>query len=304
MKRFVLPRSCYHAISVRGCSVSAARTRPPADRVAALATYDPPRTAEGLRRFLGMMNFHRAFIPHAATAQAPLHDALADPPLKGTQLVPWTPELRAAFEECKQHLTRVTLCAHPVPGAELGLSVDASSIATGAALHQRVGTEWQPLAFFSKKLNPRQAQWPAHHRELLAAFLAVRHYMHILEAQACTIYTDHKPLIHAFSERRDTLAPVQLNHLTFISQFTTDVRHVSGSANTAADAFSRIEDILDAAPPPFPRDASEVCVITEAPTPEALAADQATDCELQQYLLPGSSLRLVPVPVPASEQPL
>lgn len=37
------------------------------------------------------------------------------------------------------------------------------------------------------------------------------------------------------------VAARQLRYLDYISQFSTDIRHVSGTANTVADALSRIE---------------------------------------------------------------
>jgi hypothetical protein len=33
----------------------------------------PPKTASQLRRFLGLLNFYRRFLPHEAVIQAPLH---------------------------------------------------------------------------------------------------------------------------------------------------------------------------------------------------------------------------------------
>lgn len=284
-----------------GTLVSAAGTKPPPERIAALQDYEPPKTAQGLRRFLGMLNFYRTFLPRAAEHQARLHDVLADNTIKGAQPVPWTAELLAAFNACKAHLADVTLCAHPIPDAHLGLFVDASSVAAGGALHQRVRGQWLPLAFFSKKLTKKQAEWPAYHRELLAAYLAVRSFRHVLEAQACTIYTDHKPLIHAFTQRRENLAPVQLNQLTFISQFTTDIQHVQGAANVVADALSRVEAVHDAPLGDAPNTTPAVGAIT-APVSEAeLARAQRDDEELQGYRGSAPSLHLEPVPVPGSD---
>ncbi|KAJ1518995.1 hypothetical protein ONE63_011376 [Megalurothrips usitatus] len=294
-----------------GILVSSRGTRPPPDRLAALREYPPPPTAAGLRRFLGIINFYRSFLPRAAHAQAPLHDILATNALKGAQAVPWTPELLRAFDACKRHLAEATMRAHPVAGAQLGLFVDASMIAAGAALHQRVDKQWQPLDFYSKKLSQRQAETPPYHRELLAVYLAVQHWRQILEAQPATIYTDHKPLVHAFAERRDKLAPVQLNQLTFISQFTTDIQHIAGKDNVVADALSRVEDgspeDSPPQPPPPPPPGAATCTITAPPTPADLEAAQATDDELRAYLAPmtpGSALRLEPVAVPGHPRPL
>lgn len=281
-----------------GHEVSSEGTRPLPQRISDLQNYPRPTTAKDLRRFLGMLNFYRRFLPHAAEHQAHLHDALAG--LRGNQPVTWTPTLAKSFEECKAALCTATLLTHPVPDAPLGLFTDASSFAIGAALMQRVDNTWHPLAFFSKKLatpktTPSAASstdettttaptnLPAYYRELLAIYEAVQHFRHILEAQSCTIYTDHKPLTYAFSQRRDKLPPVQQNQLSFIAQFTTDIQHVSGKDNVVADALSRVATI------------SSVQI-----TADVLAEAQTTDAELQELLKGTSSLQLQEVPIPGS----
>jgi cleavage and polyadenylation specificity factor subunit 1 len=133
--------------------------------------------------------------------------------------------------------------AHPNPSAPLALVTDASTSAIGAVLQQRVDNAWQPLAFFSKKLNPAQHKYSAYDRELPAVYEAVEHFCHMLEARHFTIFTDHKPITYAFQQKRDKCSPRQFNHLDFISQFTTDVRHISGQDNVVADVLSRVKSI-------------------------------------------------------------
>jgi hypothetical protein len=115
-----------------------------------------------------MLNFYRRFLPLASATQAPLHDVLSGPRVKGSHPIAWTPVHQNAFEECKASLSRATLLAHPEPTAQLALVTDASTSAMGAVLQQRVDNAWKPLAFFSKKLNPAQQKYSAYDRELLA----------------------------------------------------------------------------------------------------------------------------------------
>lgn len=70
---------------------------------------------------------------------------------------------------------------------------------------------------------------------------AIQHFRHILEGYPLKIYTDHKPLIHAFTLKKKKLPPVQLNQLSSKSQFPTDIDYIEGSKNVVADALSRIE---------------------------------------------------------------
>ena len=70
-------------------------------------------------------------------------------------------------------------------------------------------------------------------------YLAIKHFRHFVEGREFFILTDHKPLTFALSTHSDKFSPRQVRHLDFISQFTGDIRHVSGGANAVADALSR-----------------------------------------------------------------
>ena len=100
---------------------------------------------------------------------------------------------------------------------------------------------WQPLAFFSRKLSPAQQKYSAYDRKLLAIYEAVRHFRHMLKAHHFTILMDHKPWTFAFQQKKDKCSPRQFNHLDYISQFTTDIHHISGQDNIIADTFSHVQ---------------------------------------------------------------
>jgi hypothetical protein len=51
--------------------VSAKGSKPLDERMTDLQACHPPKTASQLRRFLGMVNFYRQFLPHAAACAAP-----------------------------------------------------------------------------------------------------------------------------------------------------------------------------------------------------------------------------------------
>ena len=70
-------------------------------------------------------------------------------------------------------------------------------------------------------------------------YLAIRHFRYFLEGSTFTLYTDHKPLTFAISKVSDPWSPRQQRHLAYISEFTTDVRHIEGKHNNVADTLSR-----------------------------------------------------------------
>ncbi|BHF83361.1 hypothetical protein SprV_0902650300 [Sparganum proliferum] len=117
--------------------------------------------------------------------------------------------------------------------------VDSSNVAVGAILQHSLPDSTVPLAFFSRKLSKAETRYSTFGRELLAAYLAVRHFRHLLEGREFTIFTDHKPLTFAMHSHSDKLNPQEIRHLDYISQFTSDIRHIDGSRNEVADALSR-----------------------------------------------------------------
>lgn len=265
-----------------GYLVSSSGTQPLPEKVEVLRTFPKPQTVKQLRQFLGMVNFYRRFMPKAAQIQASLNDLLQGN-AKGRAPVNWNPQATNSFEACKQHLAEATLLAHPKSDAPLAVFTDASDVAMGAVLQQKVGDAWQPLEFFSKKLGAAEQKYSAYDRELLAIYSAVKHFRHMVEARSFTIFTDHKPLTYAFRLKTNQISsPRQFRHLDFIGQFTTDVRHISGENNVVADTLSRI---------------GEVASINY----EALAASQESDEEILKFQQVPSPLQLKRIQVPGTQ---
>ncbi|GFX01220.1 retrovirus-related Pol polyprotein from transposon 412 [Trichonephila clavipes] len=199
-----------------------------------------PDTISQLRRFLAMLNIYRRFLPHAVEAQAPLNKLLTNCTKNGKRPVPWNEEADTAFMQYKSSLANVATLNYPSPDQQLCLLVDASNSAVGGALNCLTENGPQPIAFFSRKLSATETKYSTYHRELLALYLAIKHFRHQLEGHNFIIFTDHRPLTFAFNKISDSCSLRQLRHLDFISQFGTDIRHVSGSDNSVADTHSRI----------------------------------------------------------------
>ena len=154
-------------------------------------------------------------------------------------------------------------------------------------LQQHDNGACQPLEFFSKKLSPPERKYSAFNRELLAMYRAVRHFPHMVEAREFCIFTDHKPVTFAYNlKSTQPSSPRQCRNLDYISQFTTDLRHIAGADNVVADALSRIEEV-------------ETLVDYQA-----LAVAQEHDQELQQFRQSASSLHLKEILIPGTTTPI
>ena len=194
----------------------------------------------------------------------------------------------AAFSAIKEALASATLWFHPEQDAPTSIMTDASSFAVGAVLQQYIEHQWCPIAYFSKKLKPSEIKYSTFDRELLAVYLAIKHFCYFVEGREFQVFTDHKPLTYSLSSNSERYTPQKIRHMDFISQFTANIQHVSGIDNPVADALSRAE--INA-------------VITTPPVIDfaELAAAQKDDPEMQQFQTPNSSLSLKALPIPTSE---
>ena len=118
-----------------------------------------------------------------------------------------SPAAESAFTQIKDALADASLLVHPIPDAPTCIVTDASDTAVGAVLQQLIGEDWSPIAFFSKKLQPSETRYSAFDRELLAAYLAIKHFRHFVEGRSFHILTDHKPLTYALQKNSDRLSP-------------------------------------------------------------------------------------------------
>ncbi len=89
------------------------------------------------------------------------------------------------FHRGQTELASATRLAHLAQAAKLSLTVDASATHIGACLQQKLAGSpgWEPLGFFSKKLEPAQVKYSAFDRELLACFLGIYHLRFMLEGR-------------------------------------------------------------------------------------------------------------------------
>jgi hypothetical protein len=90
-------------------------------------------------------------------------------------------------------------------------------------------------------------------------------------------------LTYALKASSDKYSPREIRHLDFISQFSTDIRHISGMDNVVADALSRLNNITDL---------PEINL-------RLMAEQQQNDQEVLDTLR-SSSLRVLPMPLPTS----
>nr|VZI07062.1 unnamed protein product [Spirometra erinaceieuropaei] len=182
-----------------------------------------------------MVNFYRRFLPHCADIILPLTSLLWG--TKGSFEL--SADASTVFDKAKAVLAGVTLLTHFSPDVPISLLADASNVGVGAVLQRHFAGHTQPLVVFSRKLSPAETRYSTFGRELLAVFLAVKHFRHFIGGRDFTDFTDHKPLAFALKSMSDKLNHWEIRQLDYISQSTSDIHHIEGSCNEVADAQSR-----------------------------------------------------------------
>jgi hypothetical protein len=120
----------------------------------------------------------------------------------------------------------------------MALVTDTSGTHVGAVLQQRVSRQpWRPLGFFSQKLSPAETPYSAFDRELLAVYSSILHFCHLVEGRHFEIFSDHKPLAGALTRVSDPPSDRQCRHLSFISEFVSEIKHIAGRENVVADTL-------------------------------------------------------------------
>jgi hypothetical protein len=68
----------------------------------------------------------------------------------------------------------------------------------------------------------------------MACVLAIRHFRFMVEGRLFTLYTNHYPLNFALSKVAEAWTARHSRHLSYVTEFTSDIRHIPGEENIVA----------------------------------------------------------------------
>jgi hypothetical protein len=210
-----------HVVSGQGVSMDR-------EKIQAVLDWPPPKNIKQLRGFLGLTGYYRRFIQSYAKLASPLTDLLKK------EAYVWSVQAETAFHQLKSAITSAPVLALPDFAKPFILETDASGVGIGAVLHQ----EGHPIAYFSKKLVPRNQKKSAYFREMLAIAEAIAKFRHYLLGHKFIIRTDQKSLRNLIEQALQT--PDQQEWLHRFLGYDFSIEYKPGKDNVAADALSRV----------------------------------------------------------------
>ena len=173
--------------------------------VQAVVNMPTPKDKQGVRRFLGTINYLIKFCPLLSTVTQPLQNLTKD-----DVQFQWSVKHQHAFDAAKALATSAPCLTYYDVTAPVILQVDASDYGLGAALLQPIKHQGsctldesclQPVAYSSKILTPTEQRYAQIEKECLAIVEAFNKSNQLLLGKSdITVHTDHQPLESIFQK--------------------------------------------------------------------------------------------------------
>ena len=200
----------------------------------AVDNFRKPKTKKDVRSFLGLTGYYRRYIPNFSTISVPLSDLTKN---NHPDIIEWTNDCQKVFDTLKRLLTSQPTLAPPDYNKPFIVHTDASDRGIGAVLSQGEGQLEHPIAFYSRKLLPREQKYSAMEKEGLAVVDACRHYLPYLVGRHFTICTDNRAL--HFLTNKDPTSGRLARWMDTLRALSFTIRYRPGSGNGNADGLSR-----------------------------------------------------------------
>jgi len=219
-------------IEFLGHLVSQGGIEPQPAKLDTIRNWPTPHCLRDVRAFFGLASYYRRFVRDFAAIAEPLSRLTR----KNTSFT-WTNETQESFDKVKRALLDAGALAYPNPDVPCILDTDASDVAIGAVLSQKIDGVERPISFFSRVLTGAQRNYCATRRELLAAVAAFQYFRHYLLGAHVILRTDHNSLtwLKNFKRPEGILA----RWIETLAEYDYSIEHRPGRLHSNADAISR-----------------------------------------------------------------
>ena len=163
-----------HVISSEGIKTDPKKTK-------VIQEWPQPENVHEVRSFSGFCSYYRRFISKFAEVAKPLH-RLSE---KGQKCGPMI---------LKNKMVEAPVLAHLNFTQPFVLDTDASDVANGAVISQKINGKEHVIAYASRTLTKSEKRYCVTRKELLALVNFVKYFRHYLYGKAFTVRTDHSSL--------------------------------------------------------------------------------------------------------------
>ena len=235
-KLFAKPSKCAFgqpSIEFLGHVVSADGLRMDSRKLDVIKNWPTPQNRKDIQRFLGLTGYYRKFIQDFANLLRPISELV-----KKNQTWVWAEQQQHAFDKIKKALTSSPILQLPDYSKQFRVTTDASAYCIGGVLSQITDNDDDlPIAYYSKKLNKHELNWPTHEKELYAIKSGLAKWRPYLYGTPFVVFTDNSAC--KWFLNHVNLSNKMARWLDFFNSFQFTLHHRPGVDNVVADALSR-----------------------------------------------------------------
>jgi hypothetical protein len=179
--------------------------------------------------FHGLASFYRKFIWNFSGISAAMMDTVK----KRHKTFHWTTEVERSFNLLKRKITEKPILVLPDFQKTFQVKCDASGYAVGGVLSQ----DDRPVAYFSEKLDDAKLKYSTYDKDFYAIIQTLKKWRHYLITKEFILYNDNHAL--QFVSQQEKLNQKHAKWVEYMQNFTSVIKHISGTANKVVDALSR-----------------------------------------------------------------
>ena len=237
-------------ITYLGYRVNAECYYPNPERMEALLKRPAPDTLKGIRGLVSTLSFYNAFLPYLSDLLDPFLKELRELQQKAgskrSNLIKseLPVECHNVWERIKDFIRDKIVLYHIDPKEDYYIFVDASDVAAGAVIFQRIEGNLRIVAFFSKIFDKAQRNYHTSEREMLGVMFVLEKFKTFLLGHygpKIHIFTDHMALVTVMTSKAPTKGRLE-RWRGQLGDYNLVWHHLPGKMHGAADWLSRPND--------------------------------------------------------------
>ena len=223
-------------IKLLGHIVGNGRIQLDPDRINSVVSYPVPKDTKSVRRFIGMAQFCRKFLPRLNVILSPLYELL-----KKNNFFEWNSDCQLSFDTIKSAMTEAPILQTPSKRDILILETDACNTGLGSCLKfidKQSGVE-HIVSYHSHKFTESEYNWNIVEKECYAVIHSLRNFRHYLTNTKFIIKTDNR--IITYLDKKNDIKNSRLLHWALeLNDYDYDIVHIPARNNQLSDSLSRI----------------------------------------------------------------